>query len=105
MDGELDLEALGALDDEAVKASLLRVKGIGAWTADIYLLQALKRLDAWPAGDLALMIAARELKRLDSRPTPVELVALAETWRPYRAVAARLLWHYYLNRQVKARRA
>ena len=102
LDGELDLEALGALDDAAVKALLLRVKGIGAWTADIFLLQALRRPDAWPAGDLALMIAAQELKRLDSRPAPVELVAIAEPWRPYRAVAARVLWHYYLNRQIKA---
>jgi DNA-3-methyladenine glycosylase II len=100
--GELDLEALSELDDRAVKTELLRVKGIGAWTADIYLLRALRRPDAWPAGDLALLIAVQELKRLAARPTPVELEAIAERWRPHRAVAARLLWHYYLHRPAKA---
>jgi DNA-3-methyladenine glycosylase II len=102
LDGELDLEALSELDDAAVKAELLKVKGIGAWTADIYLLRALRRPDAWPAGDLALMIAVQELKRLVSRPSPSELEVIAEPWRPHRAVAARLLWHYYLQRQAKA---
>jgi DNA-3-methyladenine glycosylase II len=80
---------------------LLKVKGIGAWTADIYLLLALRRPDAWPAKDLALMIAAQEVKRLPARPSPVELEVLAEPWRPHRAVAARLLWHHYLQRQAK----
>lgn len=101
VDGELDLEAFAALEDEAVKAELMRVKGIGAWTADIYLLRALHRPDAWPAKDLALMIAAQEVKRLPARPTPVELETLAEPWRPHRAVAARLLWHHYLHRPAK----
>jgi DNA-3-methyladenine glycosylase II len=100
MDGELDLEALCELDDAAVKAELLKVKGIGAWTADIYLLRALGRPDAWPAGDLALLIAVQELKRLAARPTPSELEVIAERWRPHRAVAARLLWHYYLQRRA-----
>lgn len=104
MDGELDLEALIELDDEEVKAELLKVKGIGAWTADIYLLMALRRPDAWPAKDLALMIALQEVKRLSSRPTPAELEVIAERWRPHRAVAARLLWHYYLRRPAKRRR-
>jgi DNA-3-methyladenine glycosylase II len=98
VDGELDLEALGALEDAPVKAELLKLKGIGEWTADIYLLRALRRPDAWPAKDLALMIAAQEVKRLPARPTHVELETLAEPWRPHRAVAARLLWHYYLHR-------
>lgn len=102
VDGELGLEAFGAMEDAVVKAELLRVKGIGAWTADIYLLRALRRPDAWPAKDLALMIAAQKVKRLPARPTPVELEAIAEPWRPHRAVAARLLWHYYLHRPAKA---
>lgn len=102
MDGELDLEALGEMEDAEVKAELLKVKGIGLWTADIYLLRALRRPDAWPAKDLALMIAVQEVKRLVSRPSPAELEAIAEQWRPHRAVAARLLWHYYLSRQAKA---
>ncbi|HJR09163.1 MAG TPA: hypothetical protein VJ842_18025 [Pyrinomonadaceae bacterium] len=95
--GELDLEAFGGRTDAEVKTELLKVKGIGAWTADIYLLRALRRPDAWPAGDLALAVAAQQVKRLASRPTTRELDALAEAWRPWRAVAARLLWHYYLK--------
>lgn len=101
VDGELDLEALGALEDASVKAELLKLKGIGEWTADIYLLRALRRPDAWPAKDLALMIAAQEVKRLPARPTHVKLETLAEPWRPHRAIAARLLWHYYLHRPTK----
>ena len=101
LNGELDLEAFGVMDDAAVKTELLKVTGIGAWTADIYLLRALRRPDAWPAKDLALMISVQELKRLVARPSHVELEVLAEPWRPYRAVAARLLWHYYLQRRVK----
>lgn len=95
--GELDLEALGGRTDSEVKTELLKVKGIGAWTADIYLLRALRRPDAWPAGDLALAVALQKLKRLASRPAPPELYTIAEAWRPWRALAARLLWHYYLK--------
>ena len=75
----------------------MAIKGIGPWTADIYLLMVLLRPDAWPSGDLALANAAQRVKRLASRPTPDELDALSETWRPWRAVAVRLLWHYYLS--------
>src|ERR1044072_4122012 len=97
LDGELDLRKLASLSDEEARAELMRLKGVGAWTAEIYLLRALLRPDAWPAGDLALQIAAERVKRLPSRPTPAELDALAESWRPWRAVAARLLWLYYLD--------
>jgi DNA-3-methyladenine glycosylase II len=96
--GELDFDALAAADDDAVRAALVRLKGVGPWTAEIYLLRSLNRPDAWPSGDLALQIAAQEVKRLPARPTPAELDALAEAWRPLRAVAARLLWSHYLNR-------
>ncbi|HLL14721.1 MAG TPA: hypothetical protein VK388_06635 [Pyrinomonadaceae bacterium] len=99
-DGELNLGALGEMDDAEVKAELTKVKGIGAWTADIYLLMSLGRPDAWPAGDLALAVAMQEVKRLPARPAPVELAAIAEAWRPWRAVGARLLWNYYLNRRA-----
>lgn len=93
---QLDLGALAALDDEAVFETLTRVKGIGAWTANIYLLMALRRRDAFPAGDLALLVAAHHVKGLRRRPTPERLERIAEDWRPYRAVAARLLWQFYL---------
>jgi len=97
VEGRLSLSALGTMNDTAVRSELTQVKGIGPWTADIYLLMALRRPDIWPIGDLALAIAAQRLKRLAARPTPDELDAIGAGWRPWRAVAARLLWHYYLN--------
>ena len=97
-EGEFDLSALARVSDEEARAQLLRVKGIGPWTAEIYLLRALMRVDAWPAGDLALMVAAQQVKGLPSRPTTNELEELSLAWKPWRAVAARLLWHHYLNR-------
>jgi DNA-3-methyladenine glycosylase II len=96
--GTLDLAALPALDDDAVRRQLQAVKGIGPWTAEIYLLMALRRADAWPAGDLALAVAAQQVKGLDRRPDPATLTGLAEAWRPWRAVAARLLWRHYLSK-------
>lgn len=93
--GTLDLEGLARLDDEAALAALTAVKGIGRWTAEIYLLFALERPDVWPAGDLALCVAAQHLKRLDARPGEPAMRALGEAWRPYRSAAARFLWHLY----------
>lgn len=98
IEGHLDLDALELLDDDAVRAALVALKGVGPWTAEIYLLRCLRRPDAWPSGDLALQIAAQQVKQLDARPTPAGLDALAEKWRPWRAVAARILWSHYLNR-------
>ena len=98
LEGDLDLDALELLEDDAARSALLALKGVGPWTAEIYLLMCLCRPDAWPSGDLALQLAAREVKRLDARPTAAELEALAEKWRPWRAVAARILWSHYLNR-------
>lgn len=102
LDGSLDLDALEGMEVAAAKDALLQVKGIGAWTADIYLLMALGRPDIWPRGDLALVVAAQEVKRLPARPTPEEFEALGLEWRPWRAVAARLLWHHYLSRPKPA---
>ena len=101
LERELDFDALRTLDDDAARAMLLRLKGVGPWTAEIYLLRALLRPDAWPAGDLALQLAAREVKRLPARPSAAELDELAEAWRPWRAVAARLLWLHYLKRRER----
>jgi DNA-3-methyladenine glycosylase II len=94
----LDLAKLTDLDDEQAKARLMQVKGIGSWTADIYLLRALGRPDVWPSGDLALSVAVQRLKGLATRPSPQDLDNMSRIWRPWRAVAARILWHYYLNR-------
>lgn len=96
--GEFDPDCLATLDDARVRQALTALKGIGPWTAEIYLLMVLCRPDAWPAGDLALATAAQQVKGLAQRPSPADLSALAEAWRPWRAVAARLLWHHYLAR-------
>lgn len=91
-----DLRYLHELHDDAARKMLLVFKGIGRWTADIYLLSALRRPDIWPTGDLALATAVKEVKRLCTRPSPEKLEALSAPWRPWRAVAARLFWHAYL---------
>jgi DNA-3-methyladenine glycosylase II len=96
LDGRLDLDAVATVDDDAARAQLIRVVGIGRWTADIYLLMALGRPDIWPSGDLALAGSMRRAKSLAALPTGPEQEVIAETWRPWRAVAARLLWHAYL---------
>jgi len=91
-----DLRCLHDLPDDSAHKMLVAFKGIGRWTADIYLLSALRRPDIWPIGDLALATAVQEVKRLRKRPSPEKLEALSEPWRPWRAVAARLFWHAYL---------
>jgi DNA-3-methyladenine glycosylase II len=99
MRGELALAALTELAAEDAHAALTAIHGIGPWTADIYLLSCLGHADAWPAGDLALQEAARLAFGLRTRPSAKEMVALAEVWRPWRAVAARVLWTYYRARK------
>ncbi|MDA1092532.1 MAG: DNA-3-methyladenine glycosylase 2 family protein [Acidobacteria bacterium] len=95
--GEVDLGALNGQTDREVRRRLVAIRGIGAWTADIYLLMALRRPDIWPDGDLALATAAQQVKRLRQRPDDARLRRLAASWAPWRAVGARLLWHYYLS--------
>ena len=97
VEGLLDLDALSSLDDAMVRSELIKIKGIGRWTADIYLLMVLRRPDIWPTGDLALAVAAQKLKGLRTRPTQQDLDKMSEAWKPWRAVAARILWHYYLS--------
>jgi DNA-3-methyladenine glycosylase II len=97
----LVLESLADLPADDAHAALTALHGVGPWTADIYLLACLGHADAWPAGDLALQEAARLAFTLPARPTAKEMHALAEPWRPWRAVAARILWTYY--RAVKGR--
>jgi len=99
--GHIDLLALADMPADAAHEALTRLHGIGPWTADIYLLSCLGHADAWPGGDLALQEAARLALGLKRRPTTKEMGPLAEIWRPWRAVAARLLWTYY--RAVKGR--
>jgi len=99
--GGLDLETLATMEDAAALAALVQIKGIGRWTAEIYLMFALGRPDVWPADDLALQVAVQYLKGLKARPSQKQMDRLAEPWRPHRTVAARILWAYY--REVKGR--
>ena len=99
--GELNFRRLARLSNDEALVTLTRIKGIGLWSANIYLLMAMRRADIWPAGDLALAVAIHELKNLKKRPSPEELKAFAEQWRPHRAVAARMLWQYYLGRKIR----
>jgi len=95
--GSLEIDSLPGLDDENVRVELQKITGIGPWTAEVYLLMVLLRPDVWPRGDIALATAAQQVKGLPARPSQNELHDLAEQWRPWRAVAARLLWHHYLS--------
>ncbi len=98
-DRRLDFEHVEKAADAEALEMLMSVKGIGPWSAKIYLLMALCRPDIWPTGDVALATAVMELRNLGQRPSTPRLQAIAESWRPYRAVAARLLWHDYLRRR------
>jgi DNA-3-methyladenine glycosylase II len=94
-----NLRDLHELHDDSARNMLIAFKGIGRWTADIYLMSALRRPDIWPTGDLALATAVQEVKRLRQRPSPERLEALSVPWKPWRAVAARLFWHAYLSKR------
>lgn len=98
-DGTLDLASLVRMSDDDVRAELTRFKGIGPWTADCYLLLALCRSDVWPSGDLALATSVARVKRLRKRPSPQRLNRMAEAWRPFRAVAARMFWQSHIGRR------
>lgn len=99
VNGQLDLEELEQLDDDLVRKRLLAIRGVGPWTADCYLLFALCRPDAWPSGDLALEKAVQDMNGLAEKPTTEAVDDLANSWKPWRAVAARMLWHFYLSRR------
>jgi DNA-3-methyladenine glycosylase II len=93
--GILATDALAAMPDEEAVRVISSVRGLGVWSAEIYLLFALQRMDVFPAGDLALQSAVAHLKGLAARPGPAALRGLAAPWQPYRALAARLLWHWW----------
>jgi DNA-3-methyladenine glycosylase II len=97
VEGKLELDALQDLSDQDIRKHLLKINGIGPWTADIYLLMALRRPDIWPVGDLALASALQQVKGLPTIPDQESLERIAIPWKPWRAIAARILWHYYLS--------
>lgn len=101
--GTLDLALLNKRSDADAMTQLVRVHGIGRWTASIYLIMAMRRPDVWPPGDLALHKAMQRAYTLERMPSSAEATERAERWAPYRAVAARILWHAYLEQAKDAR--
>ena len=95
--GQLDLQALEDLPDDVVRAKLVALKGIGNWTADVYLMFVLQHPDVFPIGDLAAVNALKRVKNLPASTTREELLAITLPWQPYRTIATMLLWHYYLS--------
>ncbi len=96
-DGQLDLGRVARAADADGRETLLAMRGLGPWSVDVYYLMALRRPDVWPSGDLALAVAMRDVKRLSDKPDKAEQQAISAPWAPWRSVAARLLWHYYLR--------
>jgi len=101
LEKRLIFEELDVLSDGEIRSELVKIKGIGRWTADIYLLMACLRPDVMPKGDLALHTAWQKLENLERRPNAEEFQQIAERWKPLRSVAARLLWHFYLSSKIK----
>ncbi|GMR25595.1 MAG: DNA-3-methyladenine glycosylase [Ignavibacteria bacterium] len=101
LDKKMDLKSLYKMNNDDAKETLIRIKGIGSWTANIYLLMALRRSDIWPLGDIALASSMKKIKRLRSYPDYKKQIKIVEKWQPYRSVAARMLWQDYLNNKTK----
>lgn len=101
VNNNLNLDELEKLPDDDVRSKLIKLKGVGNWTIDIYLMVVLQRADIFPTGDLAAVNALKQLKNLPKETSKEELITIAADWRPYRTIAAMLLWHYYLSSQVK----
>jgi DNA-3-methyladenine glycosylase II len=97
--GELNLRKLSSGTDEQIRETLKKIKGIGDWTVDIYLMHALQRTDLFPLGDIALVNSMKEIKALHATVTREEMLSIAEVWRPYRTVAAMILWHAYIKKR------
>ncbi|MDH5750036.1 MAG: DNA-3-methyladenine glycosylase 2 family protein [Rhodospirillales bacterium] len=95
LSGRINLRTIRRMEDEDAIAHLTQAKGIGRWSAEVYLLFALKRPDIWPVDDLAVRMAVMKLKRLRKAPSKKRMDAIARPWRPHRSAAARFLWHYY----------
>jgi DNA-3-methyladenine glycosylase II len=94
---DIDLDALTELSDDDVRKELCKLKGIGHWTADVYLSECLLRRDMLPPGDIAILEAFKVLKGLETRPNHALLTEMTEHWRPWRSVGSRMLWHFYLS--------
>jgi len=95
----IKLKKLSVLPDEEVRAILIQLKGIGHWTIDVYLMHALQRTDLFPLGDIALVNSLKEVKQLPREISKEEMLIIAEPWRPYRTIAAMILWHAYIQKR------
>lgn len=98
----VDLEGVASMGDDDARTHLIAIRGIGRWTADCYLLMALRRPDVWPRGDIALHAGVGEMLGFDERPSDEEAAEIADAWAPWRAVAARVAWHAYLTRRGRS---
>lgn len=96
---QLNLKKLSFLPDEKIREELKKIKGIGDWTVDVYLLFALQRTDIFPIGDLAMINAFKEIKQLEKQISKEEIILLSESWKPHRSIATILLWHYYIQKR------
>ena len=96
---ELSLQQFEFEEDNVIRATLKKLKGIGDWTADIYLVHALRRMDIFPIGDLALVNALKEIKSLPGETTKEQLINISQAWVPYRSIATMILWHYYIQKR------
>ena len=97
LSGQLNLQELEQLPDDVVRSKLIALKGIGNWTADVYLMFVLQHPDVFPIGDLAAVNALKRVKNLPASTTKEEIIALTAVWKPYRTIASMLLWHFYLS--------
>ena len=97
--GKLQLQKLSIAPDETVRAELKKIKGIGDWTSDVFLMMALQRADIFPIGDIALIASVKAVKKLPTQTSKEEILKIAATWKPYRTIAAFILWHAYLSKR------
>jgi len=99
MSKQIELKKLSALEDAEIRQQLKTVKGIGDWTSDVYLLFSMQRTDLFPLGDLAMVTAMKEIKKLPKETHGEKLLVIAENWRPWRSIATMMLWHYYIQKR------
>ena len=97
--GQLNLDELTAMDNDSIRTSLLKIKGIGNWTVDVYLMMVLQRSNLFPLGDIALLKSVREIKGLSKEISTAAIKQMAEKWKPYQTIAAFILWHAYLGKR------
>jgi DNA-3-methyladenine glycosylase II len=101
LNNELNIEALQKMDNDGVRNALTKIKGIGNWTADVYLMMVLQRTDLFPLGDVALMTSIRETKKLSKEVSKETIVEIAARWKPHQTIAAFILWHAYLCKRKR----